>query len=111
MNRTQKKKYHYIALREQAQARWSKRYPRNDVKVGDIIESCNLHLCLVKEIDNRSGNIWHVSLMTGLEGGCDLYHCGVFVVPTKEVIMKLEAYKNGGEPALRDLWHKKLGLT
>jgi len=109
-NRTQTKKADRADMIHLARYRWSKRrrYPRKDVKVGDIIESCNLHLGIVKKVDPRNGDCIYTSLMTGLEGSCDLYHCGVYVVPTKEVIMKLDVWNREGQEGLRKLWERKI---
>lgn len=111
MNHTQAKKHKIIEDRNRTRLKWRKRGPRKDVRVGDIIESCNLHLGVVEKVDPASGNVDYISLMSGFEGSCDLYHCGVFVVPTKEVVEKLEVWRTEGKEGLRKLWDRKVLLS
>lgn len=111
MNRTQNKKHKIASDRKAARARWRSRGRRKDVKVGDIIESCNLHLGVVKRVDPRSGDCEYISLMGTGAGSCDLYHCGVYVVPAKEAVMKLDVWNREGIEGLRKLWERQLLLA
>jgi hypothetical protein len=80
---------------------------RKDVKVGSIVESCDLHIGHVLNVDRNSGDMSVQSILTGKIGNCDLYHCGIVVQNDKEIRLKLALYNTGGKEALRDYYHKE----
>lgn len=70
------------------------------VRIGDIIEGCNLHFGPAIEVDEKGDYVKHRSLLDGKEYGCSLTHCGVFVMLNDELVHKLLLYKEGGMDAL-----------
>jgi hypothetical protein len=108
MSHSQYKKRIISNRRHHAFSVWKGRKYRTDVKVGDIIETCSLHLAVVLSVDVRSGDICSKSLFEGYEGMCDLYHCGVVVQTTKQIISKMNVFKYGGMKDIKDLWDSRV---
>jgi len=113
MNYTQTKKHTFNDLVKRKRAAWRKRrygsrYIRKDVKVGSVVEGCDLHIGHVTHVNPYNGDVTIKSFFTGKEGNCDLYHCGVVVQTTKQIIQKLELYRTGGKKAISDLWEERV---
>lgn len=113
MNYTQTKKHTFADLVKRKRAYWKKRrygsrYIRRDVKVGSIVEGCDLHVGHVTYVNPYNGDVTIKSFFTGKEGNCDLYHCGVVVQNAKKLKQKLELYRTGGMDAIGQLWDKRV---
>lgn len=95
---------------------WSRRYYRKEAqqfikywaqyrKPGAVYHSCSLHPCYVTELDVEvrngvyyGGSIYGKSLLDGSEGhGCDLQHCGVYLMEPEEIARYKEAWDREGE--------------
>ncbi len=75
-----------------------------NIKIGDIIEGCDLHIGVVVEVDYKSDHVRHKSFFDNATHTCSLNHCGVFVVPVDEVEMKRRVFKEDGMAGITRLW-------
>lgn len=107
MNYTQTKKHTAAMASLRKRAKWARRGVRKDVNVGDVVEGCDLHIGHVLEVNRENGDVVIQSLFTGKVGNCDLYHCGIVVQTTKQIIQKLDLWNTGGKPAISKLWEER----
>lgn len=57
----------------------------NEIKIGDIYESCSFHPCLCVEIDED--NIYGISLVNGsYPMGCSIENCAVRILSVEEAL-------------------------
>lgn len=81
---------------------------------GAVYHSCSLHPCYVTELDVEfgrngrymGGSIYGKSLLDGSEGhGCDLQHCGVYLMDDDEVARYKAAWERDGERGIVTVYH------
>jgi len=71
---------------------------------GTLIEDCNWHPCIIKEID-MEGDITALDLITGQETGCNLYSCGIEKLSPERVQEIIQEYQKNGDRGIAIRFH------
>jgi hypothetical protein len=78
-----------------------------DLKVGEIVEGCNLHIGILINIDFKQDYLQFQSFFDNKVYSCSIIHCGVRVVPKDEVNHLMYLYNMHGFCAIEYYWNVK----
>lgn len=73
---------------------------RKRIRVGDIFESCDYHPLRCTYVNYYADDIRGVSLISGKEGCCSIWHCGVYRLTNERAQQLIDAYNAEGEVGL-----------
>lgn len=84
---------------------------REDISIGDIVETCSLHLGEVLKYDEVNDVLATKSIFDGEERWCSLYSCGVEKQSKEQIELKTQLWNEGGIRALIDYFEEELART